>query len=69
LDNTENIFYVVQPPWVVSKCALAGKEKRPFTQGSFYMFAYGLSILLTSTAFMSTTAKYGIPLLRYTVFS
>ena len=32
------------------------------------MFAYNLSILLTSTAFVSTNAKYGIPLLRYTVF-
>ena len=32
------------------------------------MFIYALSILLTSTAFVSTNAKYGIPLSRYTVF-
>ena len=32
------------------------------------MFIYALSIFLTSTAFVSTNAKYGIPLSRYTVF-
>jgi len=32
------------------------------------MFIYGLSIFLTSTAFVDTNAKYGIPLSRYTVF-
>ena len=32
------------------------------------MFTYNLSIFLTSTAFVDTNAKYGIPLLRYTVF-
>ena len=32
------------------------------------MFTYNLSIFLTSTAFVSTNAKYGIPLSRYTVF-
>ena len=32
------------------------------------MFIYDLSILLTSTAFVDTKAKYGIPLSRYTVF-
>ena len=32
------------------------------------MFTYELSIFLTSTAFVSTNAKYGIPLSRYTVF-
>ena len=32
------------------------------------MFIYGLSIFLTSTAFVSTNAKYGIPLSRYAVF-
>ena len=32
------------------------------------MFIYDLSIFLTSTAFVSTNAKYGIPLSRYTVF-
>ena len=36
--------------------------------GSLFMFIYGLSIFLTSTAFVSTNAKYGIPLWRYTVF-
>ena len=33
-----------------------------------FLFTYALSILLTSTAFVSTNAKYGIPLSRYTVF-
>ena len=32
------------------------------------MFIYSLSFFLTSTAFVSTNAKHGIPLLRYTVF-
>ena len=32
------------------------------------MFIYGLPIFLTSTAFVSTNAKYGIPPSRYTVF-
>ena len=32
------------------------------------MFTYNLLILLTSTAFVDTNAKYGIPLSRYTVF-
>ena len=32
------------------------------------MFIYDLSFFLTSTAFVSTNVKYGIPLLRYTVF-
>ena len=32
------------------------------------MFTYNLSIFLTSTAFVSTNAKYGIPLSRYAVF-
>ena len=32
------------------------------------MFIYSLPIFLTSTAFVSTNAKYGIPLSRYTVF-
>ena len=40
----------------------------PFTQGSLFMFIYDLSIFLTSTAFVTTNAKYGIPLSRYTVF-
>jgi len=33
-----------------------------------FMFTYDLSIFLTSTAFVFTKAKYGIPLLRYAVF-
>ena len=37
-------------------------------EGAFFMFIYVLSIFLTSTAFVSTNAKYGIPLSRYTVF-
>ena len=32
------------------------------------MFTYTMSIFLASTAFVSTNAKYGIPLSRYTVF-
>ena len=32
------------------------------------MFIYDLAIFLTSTAFVDTNAKYGIPLSRYTVF-
>ena len=32
------------------------------------MFIYDLSIFLTSTAFVDTNAKYGIHILRYTVF-
>jgi len=32
------------------------------------MFIYNLSIFLTSTASVSTNAKYGIPLSRYAVF-
>ena len=35
--------------------------------GSLFMFIYSLSIFLTSTAFVATNAKYGIPLSRYTV--
>ena len=40
----------------------------PFTQGSLFCSSMDLSIFLTSTAFVDTNAKYGIPLLRYTVF-
>ncbi len=32
------------------------------------MFIYDLSFFLTSTAFVPTNAKYGIPLSRYTLF-
>ena len=32
------------------------------------MFIYDLSFFLTSTPFVPTNAKYGIPLSRYTVF-
>ena len=32
------------------------------------MFIYDLAIFLTSTAFVDTKAKYGIPLSKYTVF-
>ena len=32
------------------------------------MFIYDLAVFLTSTAFVDTKAKYGIPLSRYTVF-
>ena len=32
------------------------------------MFTYEMSIFLTSTAFVATNTKYGIPLSRYTVF-
>lgn len=44
-------------------------EKRLLcVKGAFFMFIYALSILLTSTAFMDTNAKHGIPLSRYAVF-
>ena len=33
-----------------------------------FLFAYDLSIFLTSTAFVDTNAKYGTPLSRYAVF-
>jgi len=32
------------------------------------MFIYDLSFFLTSTAFVPTNAKYGIPISRYSVF-
>ena len=32
------------------------------------MFIYASSTFLTSTAFVSTNVKYGIPLSRYTVY-
>jgi len=32
------------------------------------MFVYALSFFLTSTAFVNTNVKYGIPLSRYAVF-
>ena len=48
---------------------LFGRQKKPrFTQRSILMFIYDLSIFLARTAFVSANAKYGIPLLRYTVF-
>ena len=43
-------------------CKLYPHRREPF------LFIYNLSIFLTSTAFVSTNAKYGIPLSRYTVF-
>ena len=44
-----------------------GKKASLYTREPF-LFIYALSIFLTSTAFVSTNAKYGIPLSRYTVF-
>ena len=44
------------------------RRQLPLHKGAFLMFAYNLSIFLTSTAFVDTKAKYGIPLSRYTVF-
>jgi len=49
--------------------SIGGEKSLPCAKGAFFMFTYGLSILLTSTAFVFTNAKYGIPLSRYTVFS
>ena len=40
----------------------------PLHKGGFFTFTYDLSIFLTSTAFVSTNAKYDIPLSRYAVF-
>ena len=45
-----------------------GRKKPPLRKGSFFTFIYTLSFFLASTAFVSTNAKYGIPLSRYTVF-
>ena len=42
-------------------------KRLPLHKRAFFMFIYSLSILLTSTAFVDTNAKYGIPLSRYTV--
>ena len=39
-----------------------------YNKGAFFTFIYALSIFLTSTAFVSTNAKYDIPLSRYAVF-
>ncbi len=44
------------------------QKSLPLHKGAFFMFIYDLSIFLTSTAFVSTNAKYGISLSRYTVF-
>ena len=33
-----------------------------------FLFTYGLSFFLTSTAFVDTNAKHGIPISRYAVF-
>ncbi len=43
-------------------------EKVSLCKGSLFMFIYDLSIFLTSTAYVDTNAKYGIPLWRYAVF-
>ena len=48
------LFYFAQPPLVVSKYSFAT---------AFFMFIYGLSIFLTSTAFADTNAK-----IRHTTF-
>jgi len=42
-------------------------KRLPLHEGAF-LFIYDLSFFLTSTAFVDTNAKYGIPLSRYTVF-
>ena len=44
------------------------RRQLPLHKGAFFMFTYALSIFLTSTAFVSTNTKYGIPLSRYIVF-
>ena len=43
-------------------------KRLPLHKGAFFMFIYGLSIFLTSTAFVDTNAKYGTPQERYAVF-
>ena len=53
---------------ILLNCLPGGKKELPCVKGAFFMYAYALSIFLTSTAFVSTNAKYGIPLSRYTVF-
>jgi len=44
------------------------QRQLPLHKGAFFMFTYDLSILLTSTAFVDTKAKYGMPLSSYAVF-
>ena len=44
------------------------RRQLPLHKGAFLMFTYTMSIFLTSAAFVSKNAKYGIPLSRYTVF-
>ena len=44
------------------------RRQLPLHKGAFFMVLHGLSNSLTSTAFVSTNTKYGIPLSRYTVF-
>ena len=53
---------------VEQSLSLAFAHQLPLHKGAFFMFIYSLSIFLTSTAFMYTNAKYGIPLSRYAVF-
>ena len=43
------------------------RRELPLHKGAF-LFAYDLSIFLTSTAFVDTNSKYGTPLSRYAVF-
>ena len=59
---------IVRVRFMVKTIPQPPSASAPFTQGSLFTFAYDLSIFLTSTAFVSTNAKYGIPLSRYTVF-
>jgi len=51
----------------IEKHRYSDSKKLPCVKGAF-LFTYVLSIFLTSTAFVSTKAKYGIPLSSYTVF-
>ena len=47
---------------------LTEKSRYGFNSVSAFLYCHGLSIFLTSTAFVSTNAKYGITLSRYAVF-
>jgi hypothetical protein len=42
-------------------------KRLPLHKGAF-LFSYDLLIFLTSTAFVDTNVKYGIPFSRYAVF-
>ena len=59
---------IVKARFILKTIPRPTPSELPLHKGAFFAFIYALSIFLTSTAFVDTKAKYGIPLLRYTVF-